>query len=132
MGLELNQSAIAQLNQDLTKAFRATATEINAAAMAQIVSPTWKWPRVTRRRNGTIAGFSRDIVDLGGIKRSQGMRVISDNQIDIINTSDHAAAVNFGSRRGGTIVPGRNWIRAGVRSMNPTATFRKKFQEARS
>ena len=129
---ELNQRAIAQLNQDLSKAYKATVVEINAAAAAQIVSPTWQWPRYTRRRNGTIAGFSRDIKDLGGIQRGQGIRVVSADQIDIVNTSDHAAAVSFGSKRGGTIVPGRNWIRAGVRSMDTTAAFKRNFREARS
>jgi hypothetical protein len=61
--MELSQSAIGQLNKQLTVAYHATVLELNQAAIAQIESPTWKWPRYTKRKNGNIAGLSRDIKD---------------------------------------------------------------------
>ena len=37
----------------------------------QIKAVKWSWPNKTRRRNGTIVGSPRDIVDTGNFLRSQ-------------------------------------------------------------
>jgi hypothetical protein len=130
--MELNQSAIEQLNKQLTVAYHATVLELNQAAIKQIESPTWKWPRYTKRKNGNIAGLTRDIKDTGKLLKAQGIRVNSPDRIDLVNTADHAAAVALGSKRGRTISPGRNWMRAAVRSGDNAARFKRNFEEARS
>lgn len=37
----------------------------------EITSEKWPWPNETKRRNGQTVGAPRDIVDLGGLLRSQ-------------------------------------------------------------
>jgi hypothetical protein len=37
----------------------------------EITTIKWDWPGATKRQNGSVAGTSRDIVDLGGLLASQ-------------------------------------------------------------
>jgi len=75
--------------------------------------------RKTRRRNGTIVGSPRDIVDLGTFLRSQRREYPSATQL--VFTWDakskkggfmYAGLILTGyTTKRGTVVPGRNWIK---------------------
>ena len=52
------------------KAFKATARAANKEVIAAF-NYSWAWPRITIRKSGEEAGFKRNIVDLGFLKRSQ-------------------------------------------------------------
>ncbi|MEM9806619.1 MAG: hypothetical protein AAF959_15200 [Cyanobacteria bacterium P01_D01_bin.56] len=54
----------------LAKAFRATAQAGNREQKRLIKAPVWSFDRNTFRKNGEIAGFTRDIVDEGNLLRS--------------------------------------------------------------
>jgi hypothetical protein len=76
------------------------------------------WPRKTRRRNGTVVGSPRDIVDLGGFLRSQRREYPSSTQLvfswDAKSRKGfmYAGLILTGyTTKRGTVVPGRNWIK---------------------
>ena len=83
----------------------------------EIKTVQFPWPRETRRKNGTVVGSPRDIVDLGGLLRSQRRDYPSATQL--LFTWDakskgfpYAGLVLTGyTTRRGTVVPGRNWIK---------------------
>ena len=54
----------------IAKAFRATAKAGNREQKRLIQAPVWSFDRNTFRKNGEIAGFTRDIVDEGNLLRS--------------------------------------------------------------
>lgn len=67
--------------------------------------------RVTQRKNGSVATFPRNIVDLGELKASKRL-VRTPAGVEIYYDADYAASVHWGFRnaRGGTFVPGRPWV----------------------
>jgi hypothetical protein len=74
--------------------------------------------RKTQRRNGTVVGSPRDIVDLGGFLRSQRREYPSATQLMFTwdAKSDkgfmYAGLILTGyTTKRGTVVPGRNWIK---------------------
>lgn len=84
----------------------------------EIQTVQFDWPRQTRRRNGTVVGSPRDIVDLGGFLRSQRRDYPSATQL--LFTWDaksrkgfmYAGLILTGyTTKRGTVVPGRNWIK---------------------
>jgi hypothetical protein len=84
----------------------------------EIQTVQFPWPRQTRRRNGTVVGSPRDIVDLGGFLRSQRREYPSATQL--LFTWDarsdkgfmYAGLILTGyTTKRGTVVPGRNWIK---------------------
>ena len=85
----------------------------------EIQTVQFDWPRQTRRRNGTVVGSPRNIVDLGGLLRSQRREYPSATQL--VFTWDAKSDKGFmyagliltgyvvGPRS--TVVPPRNWIK---------------------
>ena len=72
-GLRLDQDLAGNYrrSQNLSTAFKATATAYNRAMQEAIASPVWNWPRRTVRSDGSIAGSPRSIVDTGDLLNSQ-------------------------------------------------------------
>ena len=56
----------------------------------QIEDTKWDWPRETVRKNGTVVGSPRDIVDKGDLKNSQFIEDVSDVYKLIGYTAEHA------------------------------------------
>jgi len=54
----------------------------------EITAEKWKWPRNTKRRNGSEAGSPRDIVDLGGLLRSQRRQDIGEDTTVFVWTGE--------------------------------------------
>jgi len=84
----------------------------------EIQTPQFGWPRATKRRNGQTVSSPRDIVDLGGLLRSQRRDRPSATQLRFTwepKSKDgfmYAGLILTGyTTSKGTLVPGRNWIK---------------------
>jgi hypothetical protein len=78
----------------------------------ELETERYGWPRATRRRNKTTVTSPRDIVDLGGLRRSQERIRSSATQLTYRWNAPYAALVLTGYETSrGTIVPGRDWIK---------------------
>lgn len=101
----------------------ALTAEIRRRLEQSIRSSTWSWPRTTLRRNGTTAGYSRDIVDTGMLLSSQKTALkISQNKfiVEMTNTAPYATLVHYGGvvqpygnkNANSVLIPGRPWVTA--------------------
>lgn len=84
----------------------------------EIQTPQFAWPRSTKRRNGQTVSSPRDIVDLGGLLRSQRRDRPSATELRYTwepkssNGFMYAGLILTGyTTSKGTVVPGRNWIK---------------------
>jgi hypothetical protein len=79
----------------------------------EIKTPQFRWPRATKRRNGQTVTSPRDIVDLGGLLRSQRRDRPSATQLRFTWNTPYAGLILNGYVTGikGTVVDGRNWIK---------------------
>lgn len=78
---------------------------------AGFADPSYAWPGVTKRRNGQLAGTTRNVIDLGTLQASQtGPARVGAGRYRLSWESDYAAAVFLGAvfkkRRGS--LPARN------------------------
>ena len=94
----------------------------------QIEDDKWTWPRETVRKNGTVVGSPRDIVDTGELKNSQFIEDVSDVYKVVGYTADHAALVHEGyqiERNDGTVtdVPARPFIDTAIEDYNPIEAY---------
>ena len=106
------------------------AQEINS----QIEDSKWNWPRETVRKNGTVVGSPRDIVDTGELKNSQFIEDVSDTYKVIRYTAEHAALVHEGyeiERNDGTVtdVPARPFIDTAVEDYNLIGAYGEILKE---
>jgi hypothetical protein len=103
------------------------------------------WPRKTRRRNGTTVGSPRDIVDLGGLLKSQRKDFASAATFYQLTFTWNAkskkgfpyaglilngyiAGRNDGGKSG-TVVPGRNWIKPALDKHPLDAFFIREWRK---
>jgi hypothetical protein len=78
----------------------------------QIKLVQYPWPRTTYRKNGTIEGTPRDIVDLGGFLRSQRRNRPSATELKFSWNAPYASLILNGyTTNRGNICPPRNWIK---------------------
>lgn len=94
----------------------------------QIEDAKWNWPRETVRKNGSVVGSPRDIVDTGELKNSQFVENVSDTYKVIGYTAKHAALVHEGyqiERNDGTVtdVPARPFIDTAIEDYNPIEAY---------
>ena len=93
-------------------------------------SPVWKWPRPTKRQNGSIAGTTRDIVDTGALRSSLSVKVKflkTQTNFLIQYGAPYAALIHEGgyiAPYGRTdlvarSIPGRPWITAAIEGGYP-------------
>jgi hypothetical protein len=88
----------------------------------------FSWPRETRRRNGSVVGSPRNIVDLGGLRRSQERKRSSATELTYRWNAPYAALVLTGYETSrGTIVPGRNWIKPALEARPLDAFFAQQW-----
>lgn len=100
----------------------------------QIEDTKWNWPRETVRKNGSVVGSPRDIVDTGELKNSQFIENVSDVYKVIGYTADHAALVHEGyqiERNDGTVtdVPARRFIDTAIEDYNPIEAYSEILKE---
>lgn len=93
-------------------------TVLDQQLKAEIQTQQFSWPRSTKRRNGATVTSPRDIVDLGGLLRSQ--RRDRPSATELRFTWDAKSKGGFAyalliltgyTTSKGTVVPGRNWIK---------------------
>lgn len=84
----------------------------------EIKAPVYEWPRSTKRRNGRTVDSPRDIVDLGGLLRSQRRERPSATQLRFMWEPKSSSGFMYAgliltgyTTSKGTVVPGRNWIK---------------------
>lgn len=124
--LELRGWNAAQLALRIPTIIRAYGDVMDRQLKEEIKAVQYDWPRETRRRNGTIAGLTRDIVDTGRFLRSQRRDYPDATTLRFTwnATSDNGfmyaglilqGYVRTGTRPDGTsistAVEGRNWIK---------------------
>ena len=100
----------------------------------QIEDTKWNWPRETVRKNGSVVGSPRDIVDKGDLKNSQFIEDVSDVYKVIGYTADHAALVHEGyqiERNDGTVtdIPARRFIDTAIEDYNPIEAYSEILKE---
>lgn len=84
----------------------------------EIRKPQFAWPGQTIRRNASIVGSPRDIVDTGAFLRSQVRERVSATQVKF--TWGNGGGVNYTGiilRGKGSNYPSRNWIEPALRNL---------------
>ena len=100
----------------------------------QIEDTKWDWPRETVRKNGSVVGSPRDIVDKGDLKNSQFIEDVSDVYKIVGYTAEHAPLVHEGyeiERNDGTVtdVPARRFIDTAIEDYNPIEAYSEILKE---
>lgn len=100
----------------------------------QIEDTKWDWPRETVRKNGSVVGSPRDIVDKGDLKNSQFIEDVSDTFRIVGYTAEHAPLVHEGyeiERNDGTVtdVPARRFIDTAIEDYNPIEAYSEILKE---
>lgn len=135
------------LVRGMTKGASYVRQDLKLALDAAMASPVWAWPRVTQRQNGTEAGTTRDIIDVGTLAKS--LKIVEKNaqtktDISIQYSAPYAALVHYGgavqpygNRNAATVlIPGRPWIEAvllgthGQEKFDIDSRFQKGINEA--
>ena len=105
----------------------------------EIQTPQFSWPRETKRRNRSVAGSPRDIVDLGGFLRSQRRDRPSATTLrftwDVKSEGGFAYApliLSGYTTRRGTVVPGRNWIKPALEAQPLDRFFAAEWRKLES
>ena len=92
-------------------------TVLDQQLKTEIQTVQYSWPRQTKRRNGSIVGSPRDIVDSKAFLRSQRRDRPSATQLRFTwNATNKSFAyvpliLTGYTTSKGTVVPGRNWIK---------------------
>lgn len=88
----------------------------------------FSWPRETRRRNGTVVSSPRNIVDLGGLRRSQERIRSSATELTYRWNAPYAALVLTGyTTSKGTVLPPRDWIKPALEARPLGAFFAQQW-----
>jgi len=112
-----------QLKLLVPQILTAYGTALDKQLKTEIQTAQFSWPRTTKRRNGTNVNSPRDIVDLGGLLRSQ--RRDRPNATQLRFTWDAKSEGGFPyaplilagyTTNKGTVVPGRNWIKPALQN----------------
>lgn len=113
-----------QINQRIEQAFQKTNEDLKAEFKKQIETVQWFWPNTTQRRNNTVVGSPRDIVDLGVLRDSQSLTKIDANTYEHHWSAPYAKYVRLGYRtRNGRSMPPRDWIGKGLQVVDPAQRF---------
>lgn len=133
--LELRGWNATQLKLRIPTIIRAYGDALDPQLKQEIQTVQFSWPRQTERKNGTVVGSPRDIVDLGGFLRSQ--RRDYPNATTLRFTWDakskkgfmYAGLILTGyTTSRGTPVPGRNWIKPALDKYPLNAFFIREWQ----
>lgn len=87
-------------------------------------------PRVTKRKNGSVVGSPRDIVDTGAFLRSQRRdRPDATTLLFTWNTPYASLILQGYSTNRGTIVPSRNWIKPALQAIPLDRFFAEQWRK---
>jgi hypothetical protein len=106
--------------------------ELDGALKESVKAVQYDWPagRITVRKNGQTVGSPRNIVDLGGLLRSQRRDRPSATELRFIWGTPYASAVLRGyTTNRGTVVPGRDWIKPALEAKPLDAFFAAEWRK---
>ena len=110
---------IRSIESALQRALDDAATELLNLYKQAFELVAYTWPNETRRRNSTIAGTSRNKVDLGNLKNSTSVSR-QNLTLAFLWSVDYAAIVFFGyNTTAGNSYPGSDWISVAHNIRNP-------------
>jgi hypothetical protein len=110
----------AQINQAFEKACRQFGEEHQRA----INSKSYSWGRSTKRKNRSIAGSPRDIVDTGELKNSYVFIRTSSTRFELRWDAKHASTVFHGKAN----YPSRNWHLLAKRNFSLSAVTQSNLK----
>lgn len=135
------------LVRGMTKGASYVRQDLKTALDAAMANPVWSWPRATQRQNGTEAGTTRDIIDVGTLAKS--LKIIEKNSqtktdIKVQYGAPYAALVHYGgvvqpygnTNAASVVIPARPWIEAvllgthGQEKFDIDSRFQKGINEA--
>jgi hypothetical protein len=82
------------LDRAIESALLQTLNAVAHNADRAMTDDRWDWPNTTHRRNGSVVGSPRDIVDTGDLYRSRSMPVVKGNQGTIDYNCEYADDVH--------------------------------------
>ena len=105
------------------------AAAIDKQLKEEIKTVQFPWPGITYRRNGTIEGSPRDIVDLGNFWRSQKRNRISATEVRFTwgNSVVTYAGIILKGRSDTAAYPGRNWIEPALKALPFESFFAQEW-----
>jgi hypothetical protein len=111
-------------------------TGFSKALDQAMATSIWSWPRNTLRQNGSLAGYTRDIIDTGTLQRSLSSLISSslggsETMISFAYSAPYAKMVHYGgamqpygNRNAATVIlPGRPWMQSAVEGSNGIPKF---------
>lgn len=120
----INSAAIENV---LSQGLEDTADTLFDAYIEAIESPVYKWPNLTIRASGELAGTVRNIVDLGNFRNSQQYELINPFLAEFSwggGEVDYAPQVFFGfTTESGSVYPARNPVKEAHKTIDPTELF---------
>lgn len=84
----------AQLDAAIQSALLETLKVVGHNADRAMTDDRWDWPNTTHRRNGSVVGSPRDIVDTGDLYRSRSVPEVSGRKGTIDYNCDYADEVH--------------------------------------
>lgn len=118
-----------QFKARVSRIMQAYQTPMDQQLKAEIQAVQYDWPRDTRRRNGTLVPAGpRNIVDLGGLLRSQKRAFDGRATITFTWDAPYANLVFTGYRTNKTLVDGRDWIKPALLNLPLDKFFAQQWQ----
>lgn len=105
------------LYQAIDRAFSRLVEEFEGLQIDQLTDEKWQWYRQTLRRNGTLVGSPRDIIDTGTLRDSLAIETMSEQSVKYKYEADYSGLVHQGFTRTGEDgkqinYPSRPWVSA--------------------
>ena len=125
-----------QLKLRIPQILTAYGTALDQQLKTEIQTSQFSWPRTTKRRNNQTVSSPRDIVDLGGLLRSQKRDRPTATQLrfiwDVLSKDGFPYAplilTGYTTSRG-TVVPPRNWIKPALDAVPLEQFFAKEWRK---
>ena len=118
-----------QLKLRVSRIMQAYQTPMDQQLKTEIQTAQFDWPRGTHRRNGSyVPPGKRNIVDLGGLLRSQKRSFDGRATLTFTWDAPHAKLVLIGYRTRKTIVDGRDWIKPALQHLPLDKFFAEQWR----
>lgn len=118
-----------QLKLRVADIMTAYGTAIDKQLKEEIQTAQFDWPKQTKRRNGSVAGTTRNIVDTGAFLRSQRRERPNATTLKFTWGNDGVSYAGYIlSGIPGRNYPDRNWIQPALNNLPLDAFFRQQWQ----
>lgn len=118
-----------KIDKAINTAFDKTTDRLSQALDDAVADEIYSWPRETKRRNGRIAGKTRDIIDTKELLESKQI-ARSANAAEFSWNAPYSAAVHEGATtRSGAELPARPWTEKAIEEVNPAEVFEQQLRQ---